>query len=183
VDGAVTPTGVVSSNQWTMTAANGLTASSTHEFQVDYVRTDGARSPLSPAATGTTWSGLSWGGIPYEWMAEYYGGLINGIYYTNNWPPASEIVGSGGTTLSKIFVSGGNPLQPSSWLQQTVQSTPQGMFLSWNTQPGATYQVQVTSNLTSWSNLGSPRFAAGTTDSIYVGGSATGYYRVMLLRQ
>jgi hypothetical protein len=183
VDGSVTPTAVVSSNQWTMTAANGLTASSTHEFQVDYVRTDGARSPLSPAATGTTWSGLSWGGIPYEWMAEYYGGLVNGTYYTNNWPPATELMGAGGTTLAKIFVSGGNPLQPSSWLQQTVQSTPQGMFLSWNTQPGATYQVQVTSNLTTWSNLGSPRFAAGTTDSIYVGGSATGYYRVMLLRQ
>jgi hypothetical protein len=37
--------------------------------------------------------------------------------------------------------------------------------------------------MTAWINLGSPRFAAGTTDSIYVGGSAAGYYRVVLLRQ
>src|ERR1019366_7126056 len=57
VDGSATPMAVVTSNQWMMTAANGLTSSSTHSFQVDYVRTDGKRPPLSPAASGTTWSG------------------------------------------------------------------------------------------------------------------------------
>ncbi len=50
VNGSATPMGVVTSNQWVMTAANGLTASSTNSFQVDYVRTDGKRPPLSPAA-------------------------------------------------------------------------------------------------------------------------------------
>jgi len=182
VDSSNVPMSVVTSNQCAMTAANGLARSSTHGFQVDYVRTDGRRSPLSPATSGTTWSGLSWGGIPYEWMAQFYGGYISGTYYTNNWPVANAVIGAGGMTVAKVFLSGGNPLQPSSWLQQSLQQTPQGMFLSWNTQPGATYQVQVTTNFGSWSNLGSPRFAAGTTDSIYVGGSAAGYYRVMLLR-
>jgi hypothetical protein len=57
------------------------------------------------------------------------------------------------------------------------------MYLSWNTQPGLTYQVQVTTNFTSWSNLGSPRFAADVSDSIFVGGGTAGYYRVLLLRQ
>jgi hypothetical protein len=182
VDSSNAPMAVVTSNQCAMTAANGLTSSSTHGFQVDYVRTDGRRSPLSPVTSGTTWSGLNWGGIPYEWMAQFYGGYISGNYYTNNWPAANAVIGAGGMTVSKVFLSGGNPLLPSSWLQQTLQQTPQGMFLSWNTQPGATYQVQVTTNFGSWSNLGSPRFAAGTTDSIYVGGTAAGYYRVMLLR-
>jgi hypothetical protein len=56
------------------------------------------------------------------------------------------------------------------------------MFLGWNTQPGAMYQVQVTTDFNSWSNVGTSRFAAGTTDSINVGGSPVGYYRVMLLR-
>jgi hypothetical protein len=65
---------------------------------------------------------------------------------------------------------------------QQFSQTQQGMYLSWNTQPGLTYQVQVTTNFTSWSNLGSPRFAAGAGDSIYVGGGAAGYYRVLLLR-
>ena len=41
VDGASVPTAVTASNIWTMTAANGLTANSTHTFQVDYVTTDG----------------------------------------------------------------------------------------------------------------------------------------------
>jgi hypothetical protein len=57
------------------------------------------------------------------------------------------------------------------------------MYLSWNTQPGLTYQVQMTTNFTSWSNLGSPRFAADVSDSIFVGGGTVGYYRVLLLRQ
>jgi hypothetical protein len=56
------------------------------------------------------------------------------------------------------------------------------MFLHWNTQPGFKYQVQVTTNFTSWSTVGLPRFAAGSNDSIYVGGGAVGYYRVVLLR-
>jgi hypothetical protein len=46
-----------------------------------------------------------------------------------------------------------------------------------------TYQVQVSTNLSAWSNLGTPRFAAGTSDSIYVGGSPAGYYRVQVLQQ
>jgi hypothetical protein len=167
-----------------MTAANGLTASSTNFFQVDYVTTDGRTSPISPPTSGTTWSGLNWGGIPYEWMAAFYGGYVNGIYYTNNWPAASTVMESGGMTLSKIFLSGGNPLNPATWLQQTLTQTSQGLFLSWNTQPGATYQVQVKTNLTAaWSNLGTPRFAAGNSDSIYCGGGSVGYYRVVLLRQ
>ena len=87
-------------------------------------------------------------------------------------------------TLRQVFLSGGNPLDSTTWLQQTLQQTAQGMFLEWNTQPGATYQVQAKTDLMApWSNLGSPRFAAGTTDSIYVGGSPAGYYRVTLLRQ
>jgi hypothetical protein len=57
------------------------------------------------------------------------------------------------------------------------------MYVSWNTQPGLTYQVQVTTDFTSWSNVGAPRFAAGAIDSIYVGGGLAGYYRVLLLRQ
>jgi hypothetical protein len=183
VDGATTPTAVVTNNQWTMTAVNGLATNSTHSFSVDYVTTDGRTSPISYSTSGTTWGGMNWGGIPYEWMVAFYGGYVNGIYYTNNWPVPGAVVGAGGMTLYNIFLSGGNPLDPTTWLRQTLKQTAQGMFLSWNTQPGLIYQVQMTTNMTAWINLGSPRFAAGTTDSIYVGGSAAGYYRVVLLRQ
>jgi hypothetical protein len=175
VDGSASPMGVVSGNSWTMTAANGLADSSTHSFAVDYVTTDGRRSPLSPSASGTTWSGLDYFGLPLEWVSKYYGG--------NNWPSnVNAPLVPGGPSLYQVFLSGGNPLDPTTWLKQQMTKTAQGMFLSWNTQPGATYQVQSTANFNAWSNLGSPRFAAGTTDSIYVGGNPTGYYRVILMR-
>jgi len=73
VDGAATPAAVVANNQiingqyyqWTMTTNNGLTTSSTHSFQVDYITTDGRRSPLSPSASGDNVQGYNWGGIPF----------------------------------------------------------------------------------------------------------------------
>jgi hypothetical protein len=94
------------------------------------------------------------------------------------------------------FLAGTNPTNAASVLRVQISNasqmqqlgkasgqTSQGMYLSWNTQPGLTYQVQVTTNFTSWSNLGSPRFAPGDSDFIFVGGGAAGYYRVLLLRQ
>ncbi|HTY87863.1 MAG TPA: hypothetical protein VMB80_10395 [Candidatus Acidoferrum sp.] len=170
------PMATTTNNVWTMTAASGLTASSTHSFRVDYVTTDNRRALLSPAATGTTWGGLNYYGIPYEWMQQYYGLNIAA------WPAANALLAPGGLTLMQVFQSGGNPLDPSTWLKTTLTKTSEGMFLSWNTQAGFTYQVQMTTNFGSWINLGAPRFAAGNTDSIFVGGGPVGYYRVMLLR-
>jgi len=181
VDGASSPAASVITNQWTMTAAYGLTTNSTHSFKVDYVVTDGRRAPKSAASSGTTWSGLNWGGIPYEWMAIYFGGYFNGNYTTTFWPSAGSVLGPN-VTLTKVFVSGGNPYDSNTWLKQQLSKTAQGLYLSWNTQPGATYQVQMTTNLKTWTNVGSPRFAAGTTDSIFVGGSPVGYYQVVLMR-
>ena len=180
-DGAAvgSPTAVVTNIWWTM---KGLTPNSTHTFKLDYVLTSGLRSPLSTSTSGTTWSSNSWFGIPYEWMAAYYGGYINGKYYTNNWPNPGAPLAPGGWTLLKVFEGGGNPLDSTTWLQEQLQSTPEGMFLSWNPQPGLIYQVQVSTNMGSWANLGAARFAAGTVDSIYVGGSGKGYYRVLLVR-
>jgi hypothetical protein len=190
VDGSATPVALTTNNAWTMTVTNGLAASSTHSFQLDYLTTDGRQSPLSPSASGTTWLGYYWGSppnvIPVEWMSRYYGANQAG------WPAAGAPLSAGGPTLYQVFLSGGNPLDPGTWLVVTLtkaasapltgQTTPQ-LYVNWNTQPGLTYQVQVTTDFSSWSNVGSPRFASGNSDSIYVGGSAAGYYRVMLLRQ
>jgi len=165
------------SNQWTMGPANGLTNSSTHAFQVAYETTDGRQSPVSAAASGTTWSGLSYYGIPYEWVMAYYGDTIA------NWPAnVNAPLTPGGMSLYNVFLSGGDPLDPSTWLTTSLARTSKGLYLNWNTQPGQTYQVQTSTSLTIWTNLGSPRFAAGATDSIYVGGTPVGYYRVLLLR-
>jgi hypothetical protein len=182
VDAAASPTALVTSNQWTMKAVNGLTTNSTHSFQLDYTTTDGRRSPISPSASGTTWNGLNWYGIPYEWMAQFFGGYYSGHYTTTYWPSPNAPLVAGGPSLLNVFVSGGNPLDSTTWLKQTLSRTSEGLFLNWNTQPGATYQVQMTTNFTAWLNVGSPRFAAGTSDSLFVGGNPVGYYRLVLLR-
>jgi hypothetical protein len=178
VDGSATPAGIVTGNQWTMTAANGLTASSTHSFAVDYVTTDGRRSPVSPQAGGTTWSSCNYmnSGVPCDWVAE--------MFTTNAWPSnVNAPIVPGGPTVYQVFLSGGNPLDSSTWLRTQLTQTPQGMFLNWNTQPGLTYQVQVKTNMTAaWSNLDTPRFAAGATDLIFVGSGSAGYYQIELMR-
>jgi hypothetical protein len=162
-----------------MTAANGLTAASTHSFQVAYVAADGRRSPLSAATSGTTWNGsrlmIYAGCLPAEWVAQYYG-------FGTAWPPANTPLVPGGPTLTQVFFSGGNPLDPSTWLRTSVVRTPQGHFLTWNPQPGLIYQVQTSLDLGAWANLGPPRFAADTTDSIFIGGNNMAYYRVLLQR-
>jgi hypothetical protein len=178
-DGTNAPTALVPGqvNQWTMTASNGLAASSTHRFQVGYTTTSGRQSPLSAAATNSTWTGQNYYGIPFEWMLAHYG--MNFA----NWPAnVNARLTPDGLTLLQIFLTGGDPTNPATWLRQTLAQTPQGMFLNWNTQPGLVYQVQESTNLSSWFNLGSPRFAAGTNDSLYVGGRPAGYYQVLLQR-
>jgi hypothetical protein len=145
---------------------------------LEYVTRNGLFSPISPAASGTTWSGGNYYGVPVEWLEQYYGDTIA------DWPAnVNAPLVAGGQTLRQVFLSGGNPLDPSTWLRTSLAGTSQGMFLSWNTQAGATYQVQSSPNLATWTNLGAARFAAGASDSINVGGSAAGYYRVLLLRQ
>ena len=58
--------------------------------------------------------------------------------------------------------------------------TPQGLNLSWNTQPGSVYQVQISTNNVAWNNLGSQRAASGYSDSITVNaGNSVAFYRVV----
>jgi hypothetical protein len=124
-----------------------------------------------------TWGGLSWGGIPFEWMTQYFGTDLT------KWPsPTADSDGDGVNNLQE-FLAGTIPTNAASALMTSLQKSNQGFFLNWNTVPGQTYQVLTTSNLTTWSNVGSPRFAGGATDSIYVGMGSLGYYRVVLLRQ
>jgi hypothetical protein len=202
VDGAGTPIASTTNTTWTMTAA----ANSTHSFQLDYVTTGGRRPLLlSPSASGTTWGGAYWGppsmAIPFEWMQQYFGNNLS------VWPAVTADSDGDGMNNYQEFQGGTIPTNSASVLvlrvqiSKTTQTTQtakttqglqssqnsQGIYLSWNTQPGLTYQVQVTTNFTSWSNVGGPQFAADTSDAINLTvlgqTNAAGYYRVVLLRQ
>jgi hypothetical protein len=172
-DGASTPTATVTNTWWTMT---GLSPSSTHWFELTYVLTNGRMSPPSGGTTNTTYGTLTWGGIPYEWMTYYFG---NNVWL---WPsPYADSDGDGVSNLNE-FLAGTCPTNASSVLRIDLQHTGQGLFLDWNTQPGLVYQVQVSTNLKSWSSLGGMRFAAGIDDSIFIGSGPGSYYRVLRVR-
>jgi hypothetical protein len=174
LDGSVTPTAVVTNNWWTST---GLAAGSAHSYQFDYVLADGRRSPLSPSTSGTTYAyPFTWGGIPYDWMMQYYGSD------TSLWPSANaDTDGDGATTLQE-FLAGTNPTDRNSALKVALSPTPQGLFLNWNSTPGLVYQVQGSATIGVWMNLGQPRVAAGASDSMYVDGSGYVYFRIVRVR-
>lgn len=173
VDGATTPTATVTSNIWKLT---GLAPASTHGVKLAFVLTDGRRSPLSATASGTTYGTLTYGGIPYDWMVQNFGPDIF------SWPsPFIDSDGDGATNLRE-FEAGTNPMNASSVLRLRLQPTSQGLYINWNTQPGLMYQVQVSTGLGQWSDLGGIRFAAGYLDSMYLGLSNQAYYRVSRLR-
>lgn len=59
-------------------------------------------------------------------------------------------------------------------------ATPQGVILSWNTQPGLVYRVQTSNDNEMWSDFGSPRTAVGSGDSITISpASGSAFYRVI----
>lgn len=180
IDGSPTPSVSLETNVWVMTAANGLSASSTHTFRVDYVTTDNRRTPLSPTATATTWNGYSWGGIPFEWMSELYG------TDTSQWPSAGSRLATDGPTLYQVFLTGADPRDSSTWLRTRLASEVQKgqtyYRLSWNSQPGLNYQVQMSSDMRTWTDFGSARFASDTSDSVIVPVNQLNYYRIVRLR-
>ncbi len=172
VDGSTTPIPVTN----IMWSSRSYTPSSTHTFQLAYLFTNGMVSTVSATAAGTTWGpDLNYDCFPDNWQDIYWG--------TNsaNWPPPNAVLAPGVTVL-KVYLWGANPLDPSTWLKDWINHTSEGWFLNWNTVAGGVYQVQFSSDLINWTNLGSPRYAAGSTDSIYVGLANKGYYQIARYR-
>ena len=173
-DGTTVASAVVTNTYWNST---GLAAGSTHSYKLAYVVADGRKSPLSAATTNTTYVSLWYfDQIPQEWMAASFGSA----FWT--WPqPGVDTDGDGASNLNE-FLAGTNPNDANSVLKVRLQPTPQGLFLNWNTQVGLMYQVQQSTSVNTWSNLGSPRFASGSVDSMYVGGGSAAFYRIVRLR-
>ncbi len=98
------------------------------------------------------------------------------------WPsPYADTDRDGASNLNE-FLAGTDPNDPGSVLKVRLQPTPQGLYLKWNAVPSLIYQVQNSTNMVNWMNLGLPRFSPGEVDSLYVGGGKVGLYRVVRLR-
>lgn len=169
VDGSTT--GVIVTNEmWSGTQFN---PGSAHTFQLAYVLTDGRTSPLSVAATGKTFGfDNNFDGLPDDWQTLYFGAN------QKNWPGPQAVLAPGVTVLD-VFLWGADPNNPNTWLKQWITQTSQGLFLNWNTVAGGIYQVQSTTDFKTWTNVGSPRFEAGTSDSIYLGQANKSYFKIV----
>ncbi len=167
------PTAVVTTNVWT---ATGLVAGSTHTFRLAYLMDGGARSVLSDPATGTTWGeDENLDGLPDDWQTLHWPGAV----------PAPNLDSDGdGASNASEFLAGTDPTNPDSVLKTWITRSAQGRRLNWSTQPGFVYQIQTSDDFgSSWSNFGSARFAAGTSDSILLGNERQrGFYRITRVR-
>jgi hypothetical protein len=149
-----------------------------HSFRLAYKLSDGRVSPISGSATGTAWGeDTNFDGLPDDWQQRYWGSNAA------NWPgPNVDSDGDGASNLQE-FLAGTDPANPASVLRTSILSSSQGFRLSWNTQPGFIYQVQKSANINVWTDVDTPRFAVGGTDSIPVEtNSEVSLYRVVRIR-
>jgi hypothetical protein len=116
-------------------------------------------------------------GMPDDWQAKVYGSN------PATWPSPNNDTDGDGVSDREEFLTGTNPKSASSVLKTFLRRTEQGATLSWNSRPGAFYQVQTSTNMQEWSDIGTLRFASGEIDSIPIGNRpGNTYYRVNLLR-
>lgn len=174
VDGAPAPV-AVTGNYWVL---GGLAPGSSHSVRLAYRFADGTRSQLSVSVKATTWgSDHNFDGLPDTWQQMYWGPL------PAQWPSPNADSDQDGANNLLEFLSGTHPLDPSSLLRMRLTLTALGGRLAWNSQPGFLYQVQKSLHFDGWSNYGSLRLAAGTTDSVPVEGlNGAEFYRVIRVR-
>jgi hypothetical protein len=155
-----------------------LAPRSAHSIQLAYELLDGRISPLSDIASAATWGeDENTDGLPDDWQERYFGPIIS------LWPGVGFDSDGDGKTNREEFLSGTNPIDSTSVLRTVLSSTSQGAMLSWNTQPGGIYQLQVSTNLMDWVDYQGVRIAAGTSDATLIGDAPeSAYFRVNILR-
>lgn len=149
------------------------------------------------AACGSTWLSV-WQSLGQDGSREGIygqffgaGGQLLGVEFRVNSDPGSRqlhpVVASDGrkrflTAWTSFATSGTFDLFGRSYemIEVTIAPIAGGVRLTWNTMPGARYQVQMSTNYTTWTNFGAVRTAAGYTDFVdVVAGQAGAVYRVV----
>lgn len=133
--------------------AGGFAPLSTHSFRLAYLLDGGGRSALSEPASGTT---LDTNAIA---VVEKKESSAEAAVF------AASAIGGGSAPRMNIAVSD------------------KGVTLRWNTEAGGVYQVQMSTNLSTWQNLGAAQAAFGPADYKTVESpSGPRFFRVMRTR-
>jgi hypothetical protein len=149
-----------------------------HKVRVAYVLPDGRKSPYSPEASGRSWGKDNNGdGLPDDWQSSFFGASALA------WPKPNVDTDGDGVSDKNEFLGGTDPKDPADNLSVQIQSTEQGPVLAWKTKVGGIYQLQHSSNLESWLDVGGYRYATGASDSLVTPGlPANTYFRVNRIR-
>jgi hypothetical protein len=150
----------------------------THTVQVAYVLGDGRRSPKSPMVAGKSWGKDANGdGLPDDWQSQFFGTSAVA------WPSPAIDTDKDGISNRDEFLAGTDPKNAADVLKVALNQTEQGPELSWSALPGGVYQLQMSTNLESWDNVGGYRFATGSTDSLVLQETPlNAYFRVNRIR-
>lgn len=150
----------------------------THTVQVAYVLGDGRRSPKSPLVAGKSWGKDTNGdGLPDDWQSQFFGTSAVA------WPSPAVDTDKDGVSNRDEFLAGTDPKNAADVLKVSLSQTEQGPELSWSALPGGVYQLQMSTNLENWDNVGGYRFSAGSTDSLVLQEAPlNAYFRVNRIR-
>lgn len=155
-----------------------LSPASTHSFRLAYQSAGGSLSPLSEAATGTTWGrDLNFDGLSDDWQARYWGTDSKG------WGAAWQDSDGDGASNVNEFLAGTDPTDRTSVLRVRLSVTPDGSVVQWEGSAGSLYQLQSSPDLKTWMDVEGPRFAVGADLEVLVPfSSSAAYYRVIRIR-
>jgi hypothetical protein len=154
-----------------------LAIDSSYEVQIRYVSSGGTKSAKSPVGIGKTWDNDSnEDGLPDTFQQTYWG------YNEARWGSAFEDSDNDGSSNLEELLAGTNPLSNHSYLGVSLEKTGGTIWVVWEANPGAIYQVQHTGDLESWNNFGGPRFAHNGIDRVALDAEeAQKIYRVIRL--
>jgi len=146
----------------------GLQPGREYAFRVGYVSKDGRKSPLSNYGFNKTWGrDYNNDGLPDDWQRGHFGNN------SAKWPSGTLDTDGDRVANMEEFMAGTDPMDVSSVLVMEVTVLEKGHRISWESEPGFVYQLEMTSNLknfqeTIWVPEGDPIIAADNISGITV---------------
>ncbi|MHB1306185.1 MAG: thrombospondin type 3 repeat-containing protein [Limisphaerales bacterium] len=155
-----------------------LDPGSSHSVRLAFKLGDGSVSPKSASVSAKTWGrDTNFDGLPDDWQTGYWG------VDKTKWPKPQVDSDNDGASNLEEFLAGTNPTDGDSVLRTTIVPSSQGLIFSWNSEPGCFYQVQSSTDLEGWLDLGGPRFAVTRITSFIIPTSnSVSYYRIIRIR-